>query len=77
MSESGTGPSERMGKENETKATGREDRNEVSPPPPAPLRWGLIFRSILPSFGGNPRPYRNVTLEALLAFGDQSRSWFL
>lgn len=30
MSESGTGPSERMGKENETKATGREDRNEVS-----------------------------------------------
>lgn len=26
------GPSERMGKENETKAAGREDRNEVTPP---------------------------------------------
>lgn len=29
----GAGPSERMGKENETKATRREDRNEASPLP--------------------------------------------
>lgn len=29
----GAGPSERMGKENETKASRREDRNEASPLP--------------------------------------------